>query len=279
MHRIKSIFVSLFMTSLMATVAYSATRLWAQPQALSWWGVVLAAGVPMLFFARLMLAPVARTGANLNWIPVAGAVGTLLAMLDAGPGLAAALALVNGVLLSLVYIHWYSRFDARDAALLAVGKPLPEFQLEDLDGQIRNSAELTRTPALWLFYRGNWCPLCMAQIREVAAEYRKLSDRGVQVHLISPQPQDHSRSLAQRFDAPMRFLTDRDNQAAARLGLLAEGGLPMGMQALGYDSDVPMPTVLITAAGGSIVYSDLTDNYRIRPEPAEFLAALDRAGI
>lgn len=233
----------------------------------------------MLFFARLMLAPVARTGANLNWIPVAGAVGTLLAVLGDGPGLAAALALGNGVLLSLAYIHWYSRFDARDRALLAVGKPLPEFRLEDLDGQIRSSTELTRTPALWLFYRGNWCPLCMAQIREVAAEYRKLSERGVQVHLISPQPQDHSRSLAERFDAPMRFLTDRNNQAAARLGLLAEGGLPMGMQALGYDSDVPMPTVLITAAGGSIVYSDLTDNYRIRPEPAEFIAALDRAGI
>lgn len=38
-------------------------------------------------------------------------------------------------------------------------------------------------------------------------------------------------------------------------------------------------SLFITAAGGRIVYSDLTDNYRIRPEPAEFIAALDRAGI
>ena len=51
------------------------------------------------------------------------------------------------------------------------------------------------------------------------------------------------------------------------------------MQVLGFDSDVPMPTVFITAPGGRIVYSDLTDNYRIRPEPAEFMAALDRAGL
>jgi hypothetical protein len=77
----------------------------------------------------------------------------------------------------------------------------------------------------------------------------------------------------------MRFLTDRDNRAAAQLGILAEGGLPMGMQALGYDSDVPMPTVLITASGGKIVYSDLTVNYRIRPEPGDFIEALDRAGL
>ena len=30
-------------------------------------------------------------------------------------------------------------------------------------------------------------------------------------------------------------------------GILAANGLPLGMQALGYDSDVPMPTVFITA--------------------------------
>jgi hypothetical protein len=44
----------------------------------------------------------------------------------------------------------------------------------------------------------------------------------------------------------------------------------------GYDSDVPRPTVFLTAAGGALMYYDLTDNYRIRPEPAEFLAVLDR---
>lgn len=82
-----------------------------------------------------------------------------------------------------------------------------------------------------------------------------------------------------RFDVPMHFLTDRGNRAAARLGILAENGLPLGMRVLGYDSDVPLPTVFITAAGGRVAYSDLTDNYRIRPEPAEFLAALERAGL
>ena len=90
---------------------------------------------------------------------------------------------------------------------------------------------------------------------------------------------NNALSLAERFQAPMRFLQDVDNRSAARLGVLAEGGLPVGMQVLGYDSDVPMPTVFITAPGGRIVYSDLTDNYRIRPEPADFIRALDEAGL
>lgn len=279
MHRIKALFVSFYMMALMAGLILAATRLWAAPQAWAWWGVVMASGVPMVFFMRLFMGSTARTSANLSWIPIAGGVGTAVALVDAGPGLAAGIALINGVLLSLLYIHWYSRFSVRSDDLLGTGKPLPDLGLVDIDGRELRTAELTRKPALWLFYRGNWCPLCMAQIKEVAAEYRRLADRGVEVLLISPQPQDHTRSLAQRFEAPMRFLTDRDNRVAAQLGILAKGGLPMGMQALGYDSDVPMPTVFITAAGGRIVYSDLTDNYRIRPEPADFIAALDRAGL
>lgn len=279
MHRIKALFVSFYMMALMAGLIVAASRLWTAPQAWAWWGVVLASGVPMAFFMRLFMGSTARTSANLNWIPTAGGVGTAVALTAAGPGLAAGIALFNGVLLSLLYIHWYSRFSARPGGLLGTGKQLPDLGLVDIDGRALRTRELTQKPALWMFYRGNWCPLCMAQIKEVAAEYRRLADRGVEVLLISPQPQDHTRSLALRFEAPMRFLTDRDNRVAAQLGILAKGGLPMGMQALGYDSDVPMPTVFITAAGGRIVYSDLTDNYRIRPEPADFIAALDRAGL
>jgi len=35
-----------------------------------------------------------------------------------------------------------------------------------------------------------------------------------------------------------------------------------------------MPTVIITDEGGKILYSDATDNYRVRPEPELFLNVL-----
>jgi peroxiredoxin len=279
MHRLKSLFVSTYLTALMVALVWAGLHLVREPENLAYSGVVLASGAPLAFFARLFLAPVARISTNLNWIPVAGAAGTLVALVNGGIGLPAAVALANGVVLALVYIHWYSRFGARNTPALLAGNLLPELTLKTLDGRALSTQDLTQKSALWIFYRGNWCPLCMAQIREVAAEYRRLHERGVEVYLISPQSQDHCRSLSLRFDAPMQFLRDRDNQAAARLSVLAEGGLPLGMQALGYESDVPMPTVFITAPGGRIVYSDLTDNYRVRPEPAEFMAALDRAGL
>jgi len=88
----------------------------------------------------------------------------------------------------------------------------------------------------------------MAQIREVAGEYRALAEKGVEVMLISSQPSENTADLAKKFDAPMTFLTDVDNQMAKKLAIVDENGLPMGLQALGYDSDTVMPTVLITDA-------------------------------
>ena len=46
------------------------------------------------------------------------------------------------------------------------------------------------------------------------------------------------------------------------------------MQALGYDSDTVMPTVIITDREGRVVWTDETDNYRVRPEPETFLQVL-----
>jgi hypothetical protein len=46
------------------------------------------------------------------------------------------------------------------------------------------------------------------------------------------------------------------------------------MQMLGYDSDSVLPTVIITAQGGDILWVHETDNYRVRPEPATYLDVL-----
>ncbi len=279
MNRLKSIFISAYISALSGALIWAALHLLETPTSLGHWGVMLANGAPMAFFARLFLAPMARTSADLRWIPALGLAGTTLSLVADGWGATAAVSALNGLALAWAYIRWYSRFNGRDTSVLATGRHMPDVTLHGMDGQPLRTEALTRTTALWVFYRGNWCPLCMAQIHEVADQYRQLRERGVAVYLISPQPEGHSRALADRFEAPMRFLRDVDNQTATRLGILSKDGLPMGLQALGYDSDVPMPTVLITAAGGRIVYSDLTDNYRMRPEPAEFLEALNRAGL
>ncbi len=75
----------------------------------------------------------------------------------------------------------------------------------------------------------------------------------------------------------MDFLVDPDARAARSLGILHEGGLPATLDVLGYDQDTVLPTAVLADAAGTIMFSDQTDNYRVRPEPETFLAALDAA--
>src|SRR3546814_5718608 len=107
----------------------------------------------------------------------------------------------------------------------------------------------------------------MVQIQAIVWLDRGLAQRGVQVLLVSPQPQKHTQELSARFDAPMQFPVDEDNAAAKALGIDAPDGLPMGLAAMGYDSDTVLPTVLLIDRDGRIAWNHLTDNYRVRPEP------------
>jgi len=163
----------------------------------------------------------------------------------------------------------------RASASLTLGSPLPDFQLETTDGKTVASTSFRAHPHLLLFYRGNWCPFCTAQIAELAAAYQRLEALGVTVVLISSQSIEKNRKLAAQFDVPMQFLQDRDNTAAKQLGILQTWGTPMGMQLLGYGSDTALPTVIITDAKGIIVFTDQTDNYRLRPEPETFVSIVE----
>jgi len=248
----------------------------------AWLGAAIATlGLPIIF-AQLTLRPAPRTSENLPLLLFVTAVGVLVAgweqfIVEASGWAPTIVALVAGAIF-LLYVFWYSRFGRFDSSSLMVGGKLPEFSLSDLAGNSFNSSSLAGSPAAIIFYRGNWCPLCMAQIREIADRYQDLAAMGIKVLLISPQSDDHSRELAERFAAPMTFLVDEGNQVAEQLGLAVRNGVPIGMPG-NYAPDSVMPTVVVTNANGTILFSDQTDNYRLRPEPDMFLAILRRAGV
>ncbi|MDF1629803.1 MAG: redoxin domain-containing protein [Alcanivoracaceae bacterium] len=277
--KLKSLFISLWITLLVLGLGHAGWMLWQQPAHGAGWAVVVALLPALTFFLWLLVATVARTGATL-WPLTAGPLIGLVAWLvsDRASLMPLVHILGTGLAGGLLYQFWYSRFNREQSAVLTVGQRLPTLQFAGADGKAVRTDELAG-PLLLIFYRGNWCPLCMAQIREVAGQYRELHARGVTTLLVSPQPHENTSSLAQRFEVPFLFLVDEGNRVARQLGIVAENGLPAGLEVLGYDSDTVMPTVVMTNAAGEIIFSDQTDNYRIRPEPDVFIRILDQAGV
>ncbi|MFZ3017929.1 MAG: peroxiredoxin-like family protein [Gallionella sp.] len=285
MNLIKSIFISSYMMAIMCIAGYAGWALYRGENQLAWGGVLLTVAPILTVIMRAMtLKNLARTSAHFPLINLLGVAGAALAgyiwVSTGTEGLVALLA-TAGWTTFLLYAYWFSTYDGRDVnAKLAVGATLPEFSVRNTAGAWVSSRSLTDKPAVFIFYRGNWCPFCMAQIKELAERYREIGALGVRIALIAPQPHDNTVALAQKFrlEASFEFLTDEDNAAARRLGIEHPNGLPAGMQMLGYDSDTVMPTVVITDRNGKILWTHETDNYRVRPEPDTYLEVLRRHG-
>lgn len=275
-HRLKSMFIMPYMMSMMAMGAWSAYQLASRPPSLGWVGLALATWPFMLWISRLMMfRDRARTSSSLPALVAFGALGAALAMYEAfhQMRLSASALLASAAFIGfLVYDFWYSRLSRQPSAALAVGDVLPKFVLQTPAGKRVESDTWRGHPTLLIFYRGNWCPLCMAQIREIAAQYTRLALHGVKIILVSPQSHAQSAALAKRFEVPFEFLVDVDSSVARQLRIDAPSGVPAGMP--GYEADTVMPTVVIADADGRILFCDQTDNYRVRPEPATFESIL-----
>ena len=245
------------------------------------WFAAAVANLPLpLFWLRLKFARVPRTSRDLPLLIFVSAAGTIVALwqvlLTRSADWQPAAIAVAGTALLLLYVFWYSRFGRVPNARLAIRNKLPEFTLTDLEGRQVQASEFWGVPTVWVFYRGNWDPFCIAQVHEIASRHADLEKLGVQLNLVSSQPEDRVRELAAELAAPLRFLVDRNAEVANALDIAERHPIPPG--AAGYTASGAMPTTIVTNASGTILFADETDNYRVRPEPDIYISILRRAG-
>lgn len=276
---LKSIFIAIFPMFALYVLIDSCIHLIQHDFSFRYLGRLVSALTIVAFFAGLFIKSQARTSRYLNIYSIFVLLGFLSStvlggVIENNDLIGSSMSFIL-ILCWIMYLKWYSVFEKRDDSILKVGNILPNFELEDINKNKIASSTFLGNPSIYLFYRGNWCPLCMAQIKEIAAQYQELEKRGVNMVMVSPQPHKFSKTLAEKYNIGFTFLTDTHNRVAKQLNIFAKNGIPMGFQVLGYDSDTVLPTVIITDAKGNIVFVDLTDNYRIRPEPETFLKVID----
>lgn len=278
-NKLKSVFVMVFINAAVITMFYSLYLFYhIEFQFINTGQFMVSFTISFLFIKAMALHNTPRTSANL-WIRTtiifAGFLVNLYGIKVQNLSITYTLPSFLLLLGWLAYVFWYSRFGKRTSTILQTGKFLPGFDLENVNRQKINTSAFKGNPNIFMFYRGNWCPLCMAQIKEIAGQYKELERRGVNMNLISPQPHKFTKGLAKKYSVNFNFLVDVNNKAAKKLGIFHKNGLPFGMQVLGYATDTVMPTIIITDKNGKILFADLTDNYRVRPEPETFLQILD----
>ncbi|WP_160131274.1 redoxin domain-containing protein [Kordia antarctica] len=245
---------------------------------------LLTAASIVFFFSRIYIKPIPRTDSVLKPYTFSIFLGCLLASL--------ALSLEEGVVFRLsctifniiltlgwiIYLVWYSYFQKRNPDhndILKVGKTLPLLTFENSKKEIVTTERFAGTPSIFMFYRGNWCPFCMAQIKEIINQHEELTKRNINTIFISSQPHGFSKKLAKKYPLDFQFLVDINCNVAKQLNIFTEYGLPFGFQIFGFKSDMILPTVVITDSNEKIIYTNETDQYRSRPEPSILLKIID----
>ena len=178
--------------------------------------------------------------------------------------------------LVVVALIWIKRRGIRATPpQLRPGSPLPDFHATDEQGDPVRSVELSGSPTVILFVRGNWCPFCSRQVSNLTQYYRDIVDLGAKLILITPKPLETTRRVADFFKVEFDFWLDDELAVTRQLGLLQEGGVPKtyGKE---YGEDTVWPTALVVDATGKIVYSELSKHISDRPDPRALLREVSK---
>lgn len=282
--RLKRFFVFPFLLYILIACVYSGVQLWSGGASTGWLLAFFGQAAALAVFLHLMLKKRPRN----DWLPYAVlAFESALLLwllwllvlewwLLSGYGMhtsgRAAALLATTVGGFLLYLFWYTP-ERRNHSRIQVGGSMPAAHFIDSSGQAVATRGQGR--AVWVFIRGNWCPLCVTQVDELAQHYRQLADLGATVFVVSAQSRQQSARLAQRFDVPITFLTDPGLAGSRELGIEHINGVVWGM--IGYEADTLYPTVVVTDEDDTVLFADQTSNYRERSDPRQFIALLAAA--
>lgn len=249
-----------------------AIQLVMHPNSLAWWSATLGVWPVLLFFLYTGLSGKGRSPTRMTLPLLAAVAGTVIIAVVDFDRLPFFYTVGLGIIGILLYDFWYSILPAPQNDRLSVGHTLPVFEVRDVSGAPVSSQRWLGQPLLLLFIRGNWCPLCVAQVKELAAEYQRLASKGVRIVVVSTQTLKETRQLAEKFSVPFEFYADSQATAVSTLGIRHALGSPPGLPS--DSADTSIPTLVVCNAAGIIEYVDISVNYRDRPQPEKIFREL-----
>lgn len=180
--------------------------------------------------------------------------------------------------------------------ILQVGSKAPEFSLPDaISGKPIQSADLLALgPLVINFFRGRWCPYCVTELETWRELYPTLRERGALLVAISPQTVRQSDFTVQQHALRFPLLWDQGAALADKFGVGYTPSTNMqqyyrsilvnipfintGQNALKPATDaawrLPLPATFVVGQDGIIRFAEAHADFRVRPEPADVLAAL-----
>lgn len=161
---------------------------------------------------------------------------------------------------------------------LKVGDIAPDFTLPDAEGlPVSLYDTLQHNAVIISFFRGNWCPFCMAELTHYQEAINNNLVDSATVIAISPQAIHFNHDLKVQNNLEFRILSDKGNEIADKYGLvftlqenIREIYKNMGADLELFNSDktykLPIPATYLIDKNKKIVFSSVSTNYMERAD-------------
>lgn len=173
--------------------------------------------------------------------------------------------------------------NARHVKGVKVGDKAPDFVLPDALGTAVSLSQCLKFgPVILKFYRGEWCPICNLDLREIQKYIDQFESFGASVLAVSPQKPDDALTLTQKNELGFKVLSDVTQKVIRDYNLQFDPGKDYhqrrDLTKLNGDGSktLPVPATFVIASDFTIVAAHVEADYRQRMSANEILKILKK---
>lgn len=166
---------------------------------------------------------------------------------------------------------------------MSIGEKAHDFELLNADGKKISLAKTLKSgPVVLKFYRGEWCPICNLDLREIQKYLPQIESFGASVLAISPQKPDDALSAKQKNELGFEVLSDMNQEVTKAYNLQFDPGKDYhtrrDLTQLNGDGSklLPVPATFIINQDLIIEAAHVEADYITRMTPEKILSVLEK---
>jgi len=168
------------------------------------------------------------------------------------------------------------------------GVQAPEFTGRDNSGKILDLKSLLKShkTVILFFYRGQWCPYCNKQIKELQDSLQLLTGKGAYVIGVTPETSENINTTIDKTHASFSIIQDRGYKImkAYDVNYTVDDAMIARMKTYGIDLEknngntdhvLPVPATYVIDRAGKIIFVHFDKDYTKRVSVSSILNALN----
>lgn len=175
----------------------------------------------------------------------------------------------------------------KEAFGLTIGETVKDFVGTDQNGNsIQLSELLKKGKVVIVFYRGQWCPICMPHIKKLQNSLDKIKEKNASIILISPENQENIQKTILKTNVSIPILHDKnyeimksfdvDFTPGKSLQFIYNHILKANLKNAQSDDTqtLPIPATYIIDSNGTIIFRQFNRDYKKRSKIKDILNQL-----